>query len=139
MPINYATIYDSLYTRVTTDSDGSAVRALVGGTTSIFPRKDLGNLSGRVLPYLVWSPQAVGGSSGQMRDFLASWWAYVSPNLGDKRLYEIVSALETLYGSPGVFDISGGRLSVVFVGRPALDAGLSLYGLEVRIGYRRLG
>lgn len=138
MPIDYAAVYSALYTRVT-DSDGAAVRALLGGTTSVFPRAELNSLSGRVLPYLVFAEGGVTGESEGMRDVLASWWAYIAHTGNPRRLYQIASELDELYGSMSALAIAGGRLGVTYIGRPFYDAALGLQGLEVRIGYRRLG
>ena len=138
MSIDYTSIYASLYNRVATSGDGSAIRALVGqgSVSSIFPRKDLNRLAGRTLPYLVWTPGAVAGQSGAMRDIGASWWIYNGTESAP--LFDIAGALEALYGSPGHFAIDFGGLQVTFIGQPRFDDGLALYGLEVRIGYRRL-
>lgn len=138
MPIDYAATYSALYTRVT-GSSGAAVRALLGGTTSVFPRDQLGNLSGRVLPYLVFAEGGVTGQSEGMRDVLVSWWAYIAPGGNPRTLYQIASELDELYGSMSALAISGGRLGVTYIGRPFHDSALGLQGLEVRVGYRRLG
>lgn len=141
--IDYASVYSALYSRAATDSAGNTLRALIaalgGGSSSIFPADKLGNLAGRVLPYLVWKPQPVAGASESMRDVTASWFVYGAPNKGDLPLHQIAAALEDLYGAASRFAVSAGHLSVVFIGAPFLDEGLSLKGLEVRIGYRRLG
>jgi hypothetical protein len=136
--MDYAAIYAALYNRVATDLDGDAVRDLLGGASSVFPADKLDNVAGVVLPWLVWRAGAVASSSGEMRDIGASWWAYTAPNVGDKRLHEIASALETLYGSPSALALSDGRLAVTFVGQPRMDEVRKVRGLEVRIGFRRL-
>jgi hypothetical protein len=138
MSIDYADIYADLYTRAATDPDGTTLRALLGGATSVFPAEKLGQVAGVVFPWLVWRAGAVANTSGEMRDIQASWWAYVAPNIGDKRLHEIASALEALYGSSAALAFSDGRLSVTFIGQPRHDESLKARGLEVRIGFRRL-
>ena len=141
MPIAYHTTYSDLYRRVASDLDGAAVRALLGsGAASVFPADKLGNTLGIVLPWLVWRAQPVGGSSGGMRDVQGSWFAYAAPNTGTRRLHQIASELEILYGELSVFDMAYGRLMVTHIGEPFTDTALNnITGLEVRIGYRRLG
>lgn len=138
MSIDYAATYAALYSRAATDSAGAAVRALLGGASSVFPADKLGQVAGVVLPWLVWRAGSVGGQSGEMRDTGASWWAYNTPAKGDHRLHEIAAALEALYGTQSVFAVTGGRLLVTFVGQPRVDQALGLNGLEIRIGFRRL-
>ncbi len=140
MPIAYATAYADLYSRVATDIEGATARALLGGAASVFTWDKLGNVAGIVLPWLVWRPQPVGGSSSSMRDVQGAWFAYVAPNTGTRRLHQIAAELEILYGDLSRFDIAYGRLMVTHVGEPFVDEALNnVLGLEVRIGYRRLG
>ena len=140
MGIAYQTAYADVYSRVKTDADGAAVRALAGSASSVFPADELGNVTGKVFPWLVWRPVAVGGTSGEMRDLAGSWWVYDAPGAGSYRLYQIASALEALYGGVNVLDMPYARTFVTHIGRPETDAALNgAVGLEVRIGYRRLG
>lgn len=139
MAIDYQAIYTALYDRAATHADGAALRALLGGSSSVFPAKDLGNLSGKTLPYLVWRPLPIGGQSWGMRDVSASWWAYAAPALGTYALHGIAREVDNLYGIAAPFAIDGGRLAVTFIGAPFLDGALGLQGLEIRIGYTRLG
>lgn len=140
MSIDYQDIYEQLYDRAATDSAGATLRALLGNASSVFPRKGLRNLNGKVLPFLVWAPGAVSGQSNTMRDLNASWFVYCGPGKGPKVLHEIATALDDLYGSLAPFAIAYGRLQVTFIGQPFVDSALDgLEGVEVRIGYRRLG
>ena len=137
MPIAYHTTYSDLYTRVTTHADGAAVRALVN---SIFPASELDKVMGKVFPWLVWRPIGIGGESNTMREVGGSWWIYSEPTVAWYTLYEIASALETLYGGNNELAMPYGRIKVTHIGRPETDAALNgAIGLEVRIGYRRLG
>lgn len=140
MSIDYTATYAALFDRAQIDSDGTALRALLGsGASSIFDAAQLGNISGVVLPWLVWRLGQVSGASGEMRDIQASWWAYIAPTANARKLYQIATQLEVLYGTQGVFDVAGGRLAVTFIGVPRADAALNnLQGMEIRIGFRRL-
>jgi hypothetical protein len=72
-----------------------------------------------------------------MRDIGASWWIYDDPPRGSLRLLATLAALETLYGTTPL-DLSGGRMSIAYIGRQFEDAQLGLLGREMRIVYRRL-
>jgi len=138
MSLDPASIYSSLYARAATDSAGAALRGLLG-TNGVFKADDLGSLSGKTLPYLVWRDGGVGGPSATMRDVGARWFAYHRTDKGEYRLHQIVAALDALYGSTARFAIADGRLSVTFIGSVFYDRELGLNGIEVRINYRRLG
>ena len=135
MPLAATAINSSLYSRAASHADGAAVRALVG---SVFDASDLGNLAGRVLPYLVWRDRGVAGASYEMRDVLGAWFIYVAPGSGPRRLTAIADALEALYGTTPLV-IARGRLGVTYRGAVFRDEALTLDGMEVRIGYRLLG
>ena len=134
MAIAYETVYADLYSLVAIDTAGADVRALVN---SIFPAEQLNNLNGKTLPYLVWRAGAVAGASHEMRDVAGAWWVYVGPTDSTRKLHQVATALEALYRSP--FTLDWGRLGVTFIGQPFIDKALALQGLEVRVGYRRLG
>lgn len=138
MSIDVAAAYSDLYARAATHADGAAVRALLG-TNGLFTREQLNNLSGRVLPYLVWADRGLAGQSGEMRSVNATWFVYVARNGNPRALHQIATALDVLYGSLSRFDIAAGRLGVTFIGPVFVDDTLGLKGIEVRIGYTRLG
>lgn len=141
--MDYAAINAALYNRVATDTAGSTVRALLGALDTgkaVFQFDKLKTYAGggAVLPWLVWRPGDATGTSGEMQEIGGSWWAYSSQLLGTKRLFDIRSALETLYGAPGRFGIAAGRVTVTFRGRPFEDATLgNIYGAETRLVYTR--
>lgn len=136
--MNATDAYSALYTRAASDSAGATLRALIG-TNGLFTRQELGTLSGRVLPYLVWSEDGVAGASEGMRSINAAWWAYIARTGNPRTLHQIADALDRLYGSTAALAVPGGRLGVTFRGRPFVDDTLGLQGMEVRIGYRKLG
>jgi hypothetical protein len=154
MPVDPAATYTSLYNRAATDSAGSALRALLGSfpTTfpadtafankkAVFPADRLGLFAGKgvTLPWLAWKERGVAGPSGGMRDVGGAWWVYAAPSAGSRALYLVAAALDALYGSAQTYALNGGRLGVTFIGQPFDDSKLGLAGLEVRIGFRRLG
>jgi hypothetical protein len=135
MAIDYAESYSSLYT---TGAGNAGVLALLGGASSVFPREQLGNTSGKVLPWLVWSHEAVAGERGEMSDLHAAWWAYIAPNGSIRTLYDIAAALDTAYLS--IFSITGGRIVMGKPGKPFVDTALNnLQGLRIPLRYRALG
>lgn len=121
--IDYLARYAALYNRVAVDSAGSAVRTLVGAgsVSSIFPYSELNDLAGRVQPYLVWKPGAVGGQGGDQRTLAAQWWIYVKPTDAPHKLHQIAAALETLYGYTNRLAIPGGELVSNGPGQPFPD------------------
>ena len=133
--INYTTAYASLYT---TASGNAGVLALLGGASSVFLRDELNRTAGKVLPWLVWSYETVGGARGEMRELNAAWWAYVAPNGSARTLYDIAAALDTAYAD--VLSIAWGRVGVGSLGAPFVDKAMNdLQGLRIPITYRRLG
>lgn len=103
----------------------------------MFPRRQLKNTTGKVLPWLVWKQGGIPGAVHDMRNVNAAWWAYIAPNDSERKLNQIADALEAVYRNP--FVVAWGRTNVTFRGEPFDDDSLSLIGLEVRIGYRALG
>lgn len=127
--IDYAALYASLYSRCATHADGAAVRALLGGASSLFSYHEMGDLAGRALPYLVWEPGATAGAGGDQRVIFARWTAYAAPNKGPRPLHQIAAALETLYGYTNRLAISGGELVSNGPGQVFFSEALGLYGL----------
>lgn len=134
MRIDYKEVNAALYNRVATDGDGAAVRALVN---SVFLRSQLNNVTGRVLPWLVWAPADVPGDSHTMLSIGGSWWAY-APYGNEPVLLDIRSALDELYSTEPLA-VAWGRLGITHRGRAIEDRALTALGMETRIGYRRLG
>jgi hypothetical protein len=134
--LSQTSIYSSLYDRAASSSDGAALRLLVG---SIFPAEQLGNLSGKTLPYLVWRPLGGDGQSGEMVNTNAGWYAYIAPmdTGGVRKLTTIADAVYELYKTP--FPITGGRLACLAPRAPFFDEKLSLRGIHIPFYYRRLG
>lgn len=139
--IDYAAINASLYDRVATHADGAAVRALVGqgAVSSIFPRRDLKNVAGRLFPWLVWAAAPASGDSGDMRQLGGAWWIYGAPNGDEYTLLAISAALETLYGYTNALAIPGGRIGVTFRGAAFESRDPIALGMEVRISYTARG
>lgn len=134
MGLDLTATYAAMYNRVAVDADGSAVRALVG---SVFLARDLTNLAGKTLPYLVWRPLGGDGQSGEMTNTSAGWYAYVAPNGGDSTLTTIASAVYALYSIP--FGVASGRLVCLAPRAPFFDEALTLRGIYIPFYYRRLG
>ena len=135
MSINYKASYGSLYT---IGASNATVLALLGGASSVFAREQLGNTSGRVLPWLVWSHDAVAGERGEMSDLNAAWWVYVAPNGNIRTLYDIAAALDTAYLN--VFAVTAGRITMGKPGKPFVDTALNgLQGIRMPLRYRALG
>lgn len=137
--LDLASIAASLYSRVKSDSAGSAVRALLGaGATSVIPARDLPKETGDLgllpaRPLLVWR-RGVTSEVDQMWRAFGTWWAYVELDQGDRPLDQIVSALIAAYPR---FCIPLGRVTVGPIGQPGEDRDLNLYGVPVQISYAR--
>lgn len=138
MSIDYTAIYSALYSRAATDSAGATLRALLGGSSSLFERSQLANVAGRVFPWLVWVAGGVGGQSGGMRDLNASWFIYAAPTDSTRTLHTIAAALEDLYGERQA--IAFGELQGTFVGAPFVDTSLAnAQGMEFRFQFLQRG
>lgn len=143
MSIDYAAILASLYSRAASDSAGSAFRATLGSSSSLFGAsklaqwRDPNTASRPARVWAVWRPGDISGQSGlvQMRGVGASWWVYDDPERGSTRLLATLTALEALYSDR--FALSGGRLQVSFISRQFTDDALGLTGQELRIRYLR--
>lgn len=136
MALDFTTAYASLYSRAASDSAGSALRALVG---SIFDARDLDNLTGKTLPYLVWRATDPDGGSTLMTNINGGWYAYVAPTVGDRTLTTIGTAVYRLYGGENRMAISGGVLHALPPRAPFFDAARKLRGLHIPIYWRTLG
>jgi hypothetical protein len=138
MTINFTTAYSALYSRAATDSAGSAVRALVG---SVFDGKELNNLSGKTLPYLVWRSIDPDGQSEQMTNINGGWYAYIAPGDtgGDRKLTTIATAVYALYSGESRLAIAGGNLHALAPSAPFFDSPLGLRGIRIPIYWRVLG
>lgn len=134
MTLAQTTIYSALYDRAASHSDGAALRALVG---SVFSAKQLKNLIGKTLPYLVWRPLGGDGGSGEMTNTNAGWYVYVAPQAGERSLTAIADAVYALYKTP--FAITGGRIVCLAPKAPFFDESLSLDSIHIPFYYRRLG
>lgn len=136
MSIDYTAAYADLYARAASHADGALVRGLVG---SIFPANELAQLTGKTLPYLVWRDRGIAGDSESMLSVNAAWFIYATPNANPRVLHTIASELDALYHMAPLA-IPFGRLGVTYRGATFTDEALNnLTGMEVRIGYRRLG
>jgi hypothetical protein len=135
MTVDYATHYSALYNRVAVDSDGAAVRALLGAS-GLMMFHELGTLAGKTLPYLVWRPGAAG-NAGQ--DIFGAWTAYDAPNKGPYALHQIMAALHTLYGWSNRLDITGGEIVANGPGQVFYDDKLSLNGQQFVVSLLTIG
>lgn len=136
MSMDYSAHYQDLYTIGATNAGVLAL--LLGGSTSVFNRKQLKNTTGRVLPWLVWSYEATDGERGQMHNLAAAWYVYAPPNAEEAVLYNIAEALATAYAN--VFSVTWGRVTIGAPGKPFEDTALNgLQGLRVPLVGRRLG
>lgn len=136
--ISYATTYSAMYDLV---ADDPTVAALLGNGTasSIFERPQLRNLSGRVLPWLVWAYGPVNGDTGKMGDVFGNWWAYIPKAANTKTLYEIAAAVESAYKSQRGMALTGGRLYIGPLGQPTVDSSLdNIQGLQIPVYFRAL-
>lgn len=95
------------------------------------------------LPWVVYTYDAIGGTSNNMRVVNAGLWAYIDPDAHNTALlYDIQNVLDTLFGSQSKHALSAlyGELSVVGVGKPTVDNSLGgLLGLVTRIQFSRRG
>ena len=139
MALDYNAIYGAIYARAATDADGAAVRALVGGASSIFPAHQLGNIAGLVFPWLVWRRGAVGGQGGDQRNLAGVWTIYAPLSHGPRPLYAIGAALETLYGYTNRLAIAGGELVSNGVGSPFFDEAVGASGLQYTVTFLQRG
>jgi hypothetical protein len=139
--IDYTAIYAAIYNRAGTDSAGAAVRALLGAGSqpSLFSYQELGNLAGRVLPYLVWRPGAIGGRGGDQRTLAAQWVIYCKQADAPRTLHEIAKELETLYGYTNRLAISGGELVSNGPGQPFPDKALGCEGMIYTLSFLQRG
>src|SRR5689334_14876160 len=102
-------------------SASATLLALLGENASIFEHTKL-DLYGKAnaanrpkLPWLIWTFRGISGTSGNMRPLNASAWAYCDLILGEKRLLDIASELDLLFGITSKFAIANGELSIPFV------------------------
>lgn len=152
--IDYAAAYSALYTRAATDSAGANLRALLGafpnpfppasafaGQAALFPRDMLERFAGKgvTLPWIIWAPGPISGASNEIRALSGSWWVYTAPSVGTQPPHRVAAAIDALYGSAEAYALGGGKLGVTHVGQPFSDQKLGLQGIEVRIGFKRLG
>lgn len=89
-----------------------------------------------VLPWLVYKPLPVGGTSGGMRTVAASWWVYGSTT---RAVRGIAAQLDALFGHQARFSVPSGRIAVTYIGQPFDDTALGLRGIELRLSYERRG
>ena len=137
--MDYADRYQAMYELIATDSAGAATRALLGANGLMGSRRELANLNGRVLPWLVWAYDAVSGQSGDMGDVSASWWAYIDKGKDEAGLYAIAAAVEAAYKSSRGLAITGGRLYTGSITRPIVStAPAGVQALQIPIYYRAL-
>lgn len=121
----------------------SALITLLGSSSSIFERSmldiysDLQESARPKTPWLVWVTRGLSGASNGMRPLNISAWAYVDATIGERRAWDISNVLDDLFGAKSVHAISGGDLSITYVGTPLPDETLNLIGLETRIQYNR--
>jgi len=119
----------------------SELQALVGNAITSFLDADMFDLYGKPdapnrpkLPWLVWLTKGLSGPSGVMRPLNISIWLYCDPIMGKKRLLDMASVVNDLFGSPSQKAIAGYDLSVVYIGTPLPDQSLGdVLGLETRI------
>lgn len=136
MPVNYASVYSSLYTLVAGDA---AVLALLGANGLMGSRRELARLNGRVLPWLVWTYGPVSGDTGAMGDVFGSWWAYIARGQDESGLYAIARAVETAYKASAGLSIAGGRIHVGSYSQPAPDPTLGdVQAMQIPVYYRTL-
>jgi len=153
MGLDLASINNSLYTRLATDSAGSAARALLGsfpspfpkmssfaGAKAVFPAELLALFAGAgvVLPWAVWRGRGTSGETHDYRSILGSWWVYTAKNAPQYTLLSVATAIEQLYGASAGLAIAGGRLHAQTL-QPVEDKALALNTVEVRIRYAALG
>lgn len=129
---DYAAVYSSLYTI------GSTAPGVLALVNSVFPSKQLGNTAGKVLPWLVWTYDAVSGERGEMSDLHAAWWVYIAPNGDVGILYDVAAALDVAYIND--LGINYGRIRMGKPGKPFIDQSLNnLQGIRIPLSYRTLG
>lgn len=133
MALDFTAAYASLFSRA---GAASSITSLVG---SIFDADELGNLTGKTLPYLVWRYLDPDGQSQQMVNINGGWYAYVAPNGNKRTLTDIGTAVYRLYGGENRQAISGGNLHALAPRAPFFDKALSLRGIYIPIYWRTLG
>lgn len=133
MALDFTTAYASLYSRA---GAASSITTLVN---SIFDADELGNLTGKQLPYLVWRYLDPDMQSEQMGNLNAGWYAYVAANGNKRLLTDIATAVYNLYGGENRLAISGGNLHALAPRAPFFDKALSLRGIYIPIYWRTLG
>lgn len=94
-----ATLEQSFYARLASDSAGSAVRALLGaGSSSIIVRDDLDPLSLPARPFLVLAIGPISGSPDwDMQRMVCSWWVYDDPIQKFRRIDSLILQIEHAY------------------------------------------
>lgn len=130
-----ASIASALWSRVATDADGAALRALLT-SDGVLTAAQLEGGAGALIapPFVVWREGVVAGRGDVMRRVFGDWWVYV-PDNDTRQQALIIEAIEALYTS---WCIAWGRVEVGPVGQAAPDKAVGgLLARPVTISYVR--
>lgn len=135
MSLPIAVIAASLWSRIATDSAGSAVRALLtsgGVLTAASVEGGIFNLPDP--PFVVWREGVVAGTGDVMRRAFGTWWVYV-PRADTRLQNQIIEAIEAAYPWDCIAD---GRVEIGPIGQAAPDRALGgLWARPVTVSYLR--
>lgn len=134
MPLPLSTITASLWSRIATDSAGSAVRALLSSTSAVYTAAQAEGGTPGTPPFLVWREGPVAGTGDVMRRTFGAWWVYV-PRADTRLQAQIIEAIETAYPQNAIAD---GMTEIGPIGQAAPDGALGgLWARPVTVSYLR--
>lgn len=136
--IDLDTTIAAIYSRIATESAGSAARSLLTG--GVYPaaqvlRTDSGkSLQLPTSPFALFRAGAISGQSGDLRGITATWWIYDQRG-NTRRLAQIVEAIEAAYRPR--FAIAFGQTQVGPISAEFDDSQFNLLGRSITITYTR--